>query len=177
MNELSRNGSGYYDVTAYKAMINYQREEENKMECNRGEIWEVNVKTGTRIALIVQVFEQDGYVSALLLRDVSGDCQYPISVRARSIMYGDAGRLQYIFGASVLSYVRTLSEEEWADVMDTISRAYGMTDTVQEAIATIPAPAARAENDLQTATQIAALERENEIYKKLYEDLLNRITA
>lgn len=39
MNELKRNGSGYYDDTAYKAMKNYQEEKEmfeNSKEVREG---------------------------------------------------------------------------------------------------------------------------------------------
>lgn len=47
MNEIKRNGSGYFDPTAYTALKNIQTEqkkttserEEKKMECFRGEIW------------------------------------------------------------------------------------------------------------------------------------------
>lgn len=45
MDELKRNGSGYYDPTAYKAMKNYEREE-GKMEVYRGDIFFVTGSGG-----------------------------------------------------------------------------------------------------------------------------------
>ena len=37
ISEAKRNGSGYYDPTAYMAMMNVRKEGENKMEVYRGE--------------------------------------------------------------------------------------------------------------------------------------------
>lgn len=45
LDELKRNGSGYYDPTAYKAMRNYEREE-GKMEVYRGDIFFVTGSGG-----------------------------------------------------------------------------------------------------------------------------------
>lgn len=43
--ELKRNGSGYYDPTAYKALRNIEREA-NRMEYKRGEIFKYNTTGG-----------------------------------------------------------------------------------------------------------------------------------
>lgn len=37
ISETKRNGSGYYDPTAYMAMMNVRKEGENKMEVYRGD--------------------------------------------------------------------------------------------------------------------------------------------
>ena len=39
ISENKRNGSGYYDPTAYMAMMNVRKEGENKMEVYRGDIY------------------------------------------------------------------------------------------------------------------------------------------
>ena len=41
ISETKRNGSGYYDPTAYMAMMNVRKEGENKMEVYRGDIFYV----------------------------------------------------------------------------------------------------------------------------------------
>lgn len=41
ISEAKRNGSGYYDPTAYMAMMNVRKEGENKMEVYRGDIFYV----------------------------------------------------------------------------------------------------------------------------------------
>lgn len=41
ISENKRNGSGYYDPTAYMAMMNVRKEGENKMEVYRGDIFYV----------------------------------------------------------------------------------------------------------------------------------------
>lgn len=68
MNELKRNGSGYYDDTAYKAMRNYQEEKkmcENSKEVREGEIWLIETKRGYEEVLILAANERTSFVCLL----------------------------------------------------------------------------------------------------------------
>lgn len=66
----------------------------NNYEINKGEIWEVDNNGSSRLVVVLACFER--YAATVMLQD-----QLPgssaVEVRARDIMYADAGRLGYVF--------------------------------------------------------------------------------
>lgn len=74
INELYRNGSGYVDPTAAKAIKNYIKECET-MKFKRGEIYEYSMKSGTQTkhghALIVsgEISKTDKFINLIVLSD------------------------------------------------------------------------------------------------------------
>lgn len=93
--ELLYNGSGVKDITAYKAILQSGGTGNmNNYEINKGEIWEVDNNGSSRLVVVLACFER--YAATVMLQD-----QLPgssaVEVRARDIMYADAGRLGYVF--------------------------------------------------------------------------------
>lgn len=121
--ELLYNQAGIKDITAYKAITNLLNEEEKSMggcEINKGDIWEVESGTGTRLAVVVAVHER--YAATIMLADEEPEGN-AVQIKARGIMYADAGRLGFVFYNKMVDYVRTLTEDEDATLRQAIAAA------------------------------------------------------
>lgn len=122
--ELLYNKSGIKDETAYKAILRSGggTGRMNNYEINKGEIWEVDNNGSVRVVVILACFER--YAATVMLQEQEPGSN-AVEVRARNIMYADAGRLGYVFYDKMVDFVRTLSEEE----------IYGLRRAVAEALA------------------------------------------
>ncbi len=90
-------------------------------EINKGEIWEVKDNNyGTRLVAVLCCYER--YAATVMLQDQEPTSN-AVPVRARSIMYADAGRLGYTFYDKMVDFVRALSEEEDQKLRQAISAA------------------------------------------------------
>ena len=119
--ELLYNGSGVKDITAYKAILQSGGTGNmNNYEINKGEIWEVDNNGSSRLAVVLACFER--YAATVMLQD-----QLPgssaVEVRARDIMYADAGRLGWTFYDKMVDFVRTLSDAEYQALRQGIANA------------------------------------------------------
>lgn len=149
MNDLLYNAEGYKDETAYKAILQAERGSENMSgyEINKGEIWEVEGNGyGNKLVVVLSCYER--YAATVMLQDQEPGSN-AVPVKARDIMYADAGRLGWTFYDKMVDFVRTLSEDE----------SYELRRRIAER---------RLHEDL------AAASKEAEIYKGLYEQLLAR---
>lgn len=136
--ELRRNGSGYYDPTAYKALKNYEREA-NHMEYKRGEIYKYNTTGGERDILIVSSNERcEGYyLNALFLNDnASGNY---VQVVCGDLRYVDCDNVSLVTADKMGEYIRTATESEMLQVDNGIIDSLGLvlsdeTDTMEQLI-------------------------------------------
>ena len=218
--ELLYNGSGVKDITAYKAILQSGGTGNmNNYEINKGEIWEVDNNGSSRLVVVLACFER--YAATVMLQD-----QLPgssaVEVRARDIMYADAGHLGYVFYDKMVDFVRTLSDAEYQALRQGIANALSIDtsdggdaysaalEAAQQEITILRQDLEKAQEEIDNqaeeleaaANRVAALEeekkekngsnyiaaveeselrkclamaeREAEIYKRLYEDLLAR---
>ena len=194
--ELRRNGSGYYDPTAYKALRNIEREA-NRMEYKRGEIFKYNTTGGEREILIVSSNERcEGYyLNALFLNDnASGNY---VQVVCGDLRYVDCDKVSLVTASNMGEYIRTATEAEMLQVDNGIIDSLGLvlsdeTDTMEQLIEEKRKSNAKdAElEDLRkklkemplgpimvsgnTTEQIIRLETERDIYKAWFEKLMEK---
>lgn len=168
MDELKRNGSGYYDETAYKAMKQVEKGE--KMDIKRGEIWEVSMNGGIREMLCIKAFEK--YAVGLLLSQEETE-ENSIMIKSRTKMYADVGRTIYAYNDNIRSYIKTLPEND----MDYIIREIAKTLELEP-----PEPEVQPfQTELIPFTykkqeETCRLETERDVYKELYTDLMAKVT-
>lgn len=201
--ELRRNGSGYYDPTAYKALKNYEREA-NHMEYKRGEIFKYNTTGGEHEILIVSSNERcEGYyLNALFLNDnASGNY---VQIVCGDLRYVDCDKVSLVTASNMGEYIRTATEAEMLQVDNGIIDSLGLvlsdeTDTMEQLIEEKRKNNAKdAElEDLRkklkeaplrtiitsdgiimvsdnTAEQIIRLETERDMYKEWFEKLMEK---
>ncbi len=127
--ELLYNGSGVKDITAYKAILQSGGTGNmNNYEINKGEIWEVDNNGSSRLVVVLACFER--YAATVMLQD-----QLPgssaVEVRARDIMYADAGRLGWTFYDKMVDFVRALTIEEETELRQAIAAALELRQVEQ----------------------------------------------
>ena len=182
--ELFYNASGAKDETAYKAITNVMKERRKMgvMGTNKGEVWEVVSGQSTRLAVILQCF--DDYAATIMLQDYEPK-ENSVKVIARGIMYADTGRLGYVFHDKIENYVRSLTAEEMADLQEGVVKALSLGDVaskqeieeIEESLL-MPYTGCLEEGITEAMAEVredlAAARKEAEIYKGLYETLLQR---
>lgn len=204
-NDIRYNGAGYYDETAYKAMKNMERGGTSKMDnktAYTGEIWEMETLNGqTREVLLVQCF--NNYATILTLTDTEPE-ENGLAIRSRSMKWTDCGKLGYVFYNRLTNMVRSMTDEELEEVRDSIGEVLqiqkgtfaelaGLTDDGEDSSdtgAAVETTAAEEENATQSegglpkeaaqmmmdsALALEGMTRERDIYKHLYETLLDRV--
>ena len=145
--ELKRNGSGYYDPTAYKALRNIEREVE-RMDCKRGEIFEFTTSRGDLRKVLIISDDARRYsrnLTGILLNEESKG-EYGVQIVCGGKMYAECDRVSHIRADSIGNYIRTATDEEMCNVDDAVMDALG-------------------------------LKAERDVYKELYEKLLERMGA
>lgn len=197
--ELRRNGSGYYDPTAYKALKNCEREA-NHMEYKRGEIFKYNTTGGEREILIVSSNERcEGYyLNALFLNDnASGNY---VQVVCGDLRYVDCDKVSLVTASNMGEYIGTATEAEMLQVDNGIIDSLGLvlsdeTDTTEQLIeekkknlekdnrikslekalndALRTAPLLNAGTN-SAAEEIIKLETERDMYKAWFEKLMEK---
>lgn len=173
--ELFRNGSGYADPTAYKALKNYEKGE-NDMEYKRGEIFEFTLANSmeTKKALIVSADYRAGnrYLSIIVLQDEpKGDDSVPV-VTSSGVMYADCGMVSFAQNDRFGRFLKTAKDAEMEQISEGIARCLGIRQKVVEKAVEKPAPAAPAPqpNNIDVRARMEAA-----IYKDLYEQLLAKM--
>ena len=119
-NELLRNGSGYVDLTAYKAM---KKIEDGGTKMKQGEIWEVAGTYENKFLVVVEV--HDGLCSVLMLtheRKKADD----VEIIAHGKMYTNPSMLSYTFCDRFITFVRKMREDEFAALMYEIDARFSM---------------------------------------------------
>ena len=180
--ELRRNGSGYYDPTAYKALRNIEREA-NRMEYKRGEIFKYNTTGGEREILIVSSNERcEGYyLNALFLNDnASGNY---VQIVCGDLRYADCDKVSLVTSTNMGEYIRTATESEMLQVDNGIIDSLGLvlsdeTDTTEQLIEEKRKSNAKdvelKELRKKLEERTIRLETERDIYKAWFEKLIEK---
>lgn len=134
---LLRNGSGYVDPTAYKALKKVETEMNTnggvKMEneFKPGEIWESETDRNEPIYYLI-VGVQKYYCNVLKLKYFSEEhpdnTRDNIKVIAKGIMYTDAGMIAYASKRKFTGFIRRLTEEEFKTVKTCIIEKLGFDE-------------------------------------------------
>lgn len=121
--DVLRNGSGINDYTAYKAIMNTEKGA-NKMEIEKGEIYEVKRNDGKFMhVVILAVHEQ---VSSILpLTDEI--FENSVKVVCQGEKYTDVHRIQYVFNSNIRRFIRKLTDEEFTGIMDKVAEGLGVS--------------------------------------------------
>lgn len=181
--DISRNGSGYVDPTAYKAIKNFLKSEEKSMELYKGDIVEFEQNNGyVKEAVILSVHEK--FSTVLVLND---NDRLPYSVNCKGMKYTDPGMVQYVFNDKIQNYIRSMSDKECADIMQAVVDALGYEAPVKEVVKEVVKKSEpefiplAVNNDLPFDNAIheemAQLKAERNVYKELYENLINSMIA
>ncbi len=177
-NELFRNGSGYADITAYKAIINVERK--NNMEFKRGEIFEYNSNAGTRKALIVSAnYRKNNFIlSAICLIDEERDGTVPILCGTK--MFADCEKVFYTQADRFGNYLRTATAKEMERVDEELCRTLGIEPQVVEKevvkpIAEVKVDEKLMEKNSELTTLLNEANTKAGIFENLYKDLLAKV--
>ncbi|MDO4649389.1 MAG: hypothetical protein Q4B26_12135 [Eubacteriales bacterium] len=174
-----KNAEGYNDPTAAGAIKQIERK--NTMQAYEGEIWKVeNAKGGENEVLLLKCFEN--YATVLRLTDTKPE-ENSVEIRSHSLKWSDCGKVGYAFYNTLCSFVRELSSAEMMTVRGRIASMLGFYLTPQKAetkeepekkVVPVEEPKPVVQADSELRIELAAMQREKEIYKDLYEKLLDR---
>lgn len=109
--ELIRNGSGYYDETAYKAFMGMAK---------AGDIWTAN--DGKERVLILK--NQGEFCNALTLLDTCKHSQM-MEITSAGTHYTDPGMVKYLFHSRLGAFVQRLPADEFKKVREAVEDALG----------------------------------------------------
>ena len=192
MDELKRNGSGYYDPTAYQALKKIERREK-EMEIRKGEIWEVEMGNNIRTVLVLAV--HGSYSTVLTFSDEQRE-RRTVQMNAQGMKYTEPGMVTYKFHDAFDKFIRLATDEEFADIMNQIAGALGIESKYpdEKTVAWIEeldktkielAEALRSREHFKNLfeslekpeTETIKLQTERDLYKSQYESLLERVLA
>lgn len=197
VDELKKNGSGYNDPTAYKAMKNFENGGVSNMTINKGEIWEV--EHGKYIKSAIVIANHGSYCSVLMLDDDYRESRN-IQINAHGIKYTESGFVQYKFNNAFVSFIRVLTDAEFKDVCTKVAKSLDLPVAVSdedyfeklltdknEEIEMLKAELEEAKTrilnfetepfvaDIRDIEENIVLKTERDLYKKQYEMLLERL--
>lgn len=193
---MYKNAEGYRGETACRAIIAVEREERIKRrklqedknmgtENKTGEVWRTRTVTGTeKIVLVVADHGAMAYVIHLAEEGVHTD----IEVNCEGLRYGSSDRMYYVPSRSFEEYLRTVTDEQLADVKSKLAAAIGIEpqivekDVVQKVPVEAPGVAIPAELQKRCNAEVqelmiraekaeALLEEYRELYRKVIEKI------
>ena len=193
---MYKNAEGYRDETACRAIIAVAREERIKRrklqedknmgtENKTGEVWRTRTVTGTeKIVLVVADHGAMAYVIHLAEEGVHTD----IEVNCEGLRYGSRDKMYYVPYRNFEEYLRTVSDEQLADVKSKLAAAIGIEpqivekDVVQKVPVEAPGVAIPAEPQKRCDAEVQELmiraERAEallEEYRELYKNVIEKI--
>lgn len=184
--ELYRNGSGYADPTAYRAMITM---EEKNMETKPFEVWKYEISTGEKMGIVMA--QEGNIISVLPLfdRPFAGGIEI---TTVQGVRFVHPIRMAHVGESKLISYVQDVPEDSVHDIMNIFSEVYSDVIWTVETILPEDAgscgfdapgetgpilPPGNIEYSDNTELQIKleGERREKEVYKGLYEGLLDKL--
>lgn len=193
---MYKNAEGYRDETAWRAIIAVSREERIKRrklqedknmgtENKTGEVWRTRTVTGTeKIVLVVADHGAMAYAIHLAEEGTHTD----IEVNCEGLRYGSSDRMYYVPSRSFEEYLRTVTDEQLADVKSKLAAAIGIEpqivekDVVQKVPVEVPGVAIPAELQKRCNAEVQELmiraERAEallEEYRELYKNVIEKI--
>lgn len=193
---MYKNAEGYRDETACRAIIAVAREERIKSrklqedknmgtENKTGEVWRTRTVTGTeKIVLVVADHGAMAYVIHLAEEGVHTD----IEVNCEGLRYGFSDKMYYVPYRNFEEYLRTVSDEQLADVKNKLAASIGIEPQIveKEVIRQVPveAPSAavptKTEKECDAEVQELMIRAEKaeallEEYRELYRKVIEKI--
>lgn len=193
---MHKNAEGYRDETACRAIIAVAREERIKRrklqedknmerENKTGEVWRTRTVTGTeKIVLVVADHGSLAYVIHLAEEGVHTD----IEVNCEGLRYGSSDKMYYVPYRNFEEYLRTVSDEQLADVKNKLAASIGIEPQIveKEVIRQVPveAPSAavptKTEKECDAEVQELMIRAEKaeallEEYRELYRKVIEKI--
>lgn len=179
MDDLKRNASGYYDPTAYKALKGVM----NEMEVKRGDIFfiENNYRTDYpsgiqnehRPAIIVSNDTGNKFSNVVEVVFLTSQDKKPLpthcTVLCRVPSTALCEQITTIHKDRIGDFIRTCTDKEMKAVNECIRISLGLSDL--ETLTPAAPVAAVASEDM------IRLSAERDTYKRLYEQLLDKITG
>lgn len=192
---MYKNAEGYRDETACQAIIAVAREERIKRrklqedknmerENKTGEIW--RTVTGTeKIVLVVADHGAMAYVIHLAEEGVHTD----IEVNCEGLRYGSSDRMYYVPSRSFEEYLRTVTDEQLADVKNKLAASIGIEPQIveKEVIREVPTetPSAAVPAEPEKVHDVAEVQELTiraeraeallEEYRELYKQMLAKV--
>lgn len=193
MDELLRNGSGYVDLTAYKAI----KKADGGVNMNKGEIWEIKHGRSYRMAVVLAVHEK--VCNVLVLNDeMYGENDF--EVVAKGVKYTDPCMISYAFNDNFVGFVKCMKDHEFETLLDVIRGELGFNQIPNSTIENAEKDKCIAELEKQVRTLSAECnllsaetnrlrkeerpsndvvlmkaEIERDLYKNLYEHALEKL--
>lgn len=183
--ELFRNGSGYADPTAYNAMITM---EEKNMEVRPYEIWRYAVGENEKIGVAMAHYDAVVAVMPLFEKSFLGSVEISTLQGPR---YVHPVKMTYVLESRLVEYVQDVPEVAVNDIMNIFSEVYSEIWTAET---TLPEGAESCGYDAPGETgpilppgnieypdntelqiRLEGERREKEVYKGLYEGLLDKL--
>lgn len=172
-----RNNEGYYDPTAGGAIKNIMKEERT-MEIMRGDIYytarnnpESNIRQAALVISDDNNFGKNVVIVNLWTGKPSGG--YAVDIMAKVPMVAMCKEIFTCSKDTLTEYVRTATDEEMNEVDQCIKKViFGTEAPETESTIHVPQPCTSTNDDDRIRT-----ETERNIYKNLYEQLLERMVC
>lgn len=200
--DVKRNGSGYYDPTAYKAIKSIEGIKD--IMFRKGEIFEIDINGEIKSALVVSSNERayDRWLNIIILIDERKG-KDTVRIICKGQMYADCGRIQFMPSERLGNFIKSITDDELNDLNDALAKSLGLNvcnhcdredDSVE--IERLSANLQDAYKDITSITEeneelrkklafkqdnysesAIKLGVERDLYKNLYEQLLEKMTG
>ncbi len=184
-NEIRKNGSGCYDPTAYKAILNVEEKKEMDSyngDISRGDIFYIkhiggiNERSEGRPGVVVSnnnLNKKADYVTVVYLSGKAlSDLPTHAKVLAKAPSIALCEQVYTVKKERILEYIRSCTDEEMTDIEKCIAYSFGLDGLTN-------AMKFKAETEQTIAKSyeelVQKIEMERDLYKQLHNDLLERI--
>ena len=150
------------------------------MNFYKGDIIEVEMGEGYAEMAVLQTHEQ--YATVLRLCE---NKKLPLAINCKGLKYADPGMIQYIYNSRVTTLIRSMTGEEYKQMMDAVINdlAWTLGPNVPEKQEE-PKPAQEAQPNDELLEKMGKLgnaaikaEAKAEVYKQMYEELLSQVLS
>lgn len=171
--EIIKNGSGYYDPTAYEAIKKTDKKGKKKMEnFYQGDIVKCKQQNGTEREYVI-LSVHDKFSTVLML---GNDEKMSFSIKSNGLKYAEPGMLQYMYNDNIICFIRSLTDKELNSLMnaviDSLGYDFGLDSAAAETTLEPVVKEVFVENQ-QTVEELTKAKAERDVYKNLYENLIN----
>lgn len=165
MNELKRNGEGYMDPTAYKAIVEADKPVPGDIFSADGAEWLV-VAYNAPVMIVLKLFD-----------DHKNEIEVEVTSRAKK--YTDPRFIHYRFYVPhSYDLVKALPQSEYESVVDAVRNVLGLPSAVCAPPVTIEKVVqVDGEETDQLRRECFVLKHELNVYKNLYNETLERLIA
>lgn len=162
--DIRRNGSGYYDETAFKAI--------SGMKPQPGEIWTHKVSDG-----LMLVLNRDEHVCACLKLGEKPAIN-KIMVRGKTMMWTNPIMVGYCFDEVLEAYVKTMPDTEFLEVQKAVKKALGLSHVPDKANGQAHAPEAHTDENSHISDDFEKLvDERDKLNAKISQKMIDEYTT